>query len=245
MLTKITPSLKEALRAQGIENFNAINSNISLNATFEPPCSIKWMQIENGLDLGAFSYAVSGYYSEVSLGRYTSIGEQVQIGRASHALSWVSTSPFLYLRQKLFDVGDAFEPAAAYHDYLPPVRPGAQSTKLKRVTIGNDVYIGHGAFIMPGVTIGDGAIVGAMAVVTQDVPAYGVVAGNPARLVKMRMPPAVIAGLQQSAWWRFAPWQLTSIDFSDPERAVEPLCRLAESTAPYEPVKVHVQDLIG
>ena len=52
------------------------------------------------------------------------------------------------------------------------------------VTIGNNVWIGDKATILPGVTIGDGAVVAANAVVTKDVPAYSVVAGNPARIIK-------------------------------------------------------------
>jgi acetyltransferase-like isoleucine patch superfamily enzyme len=55
---------------------------------------------------------------------------------------------------------------------------------VKQVTVGNDVWIGHGAIILKGVTIGDRAIIGARAVVTKDVQADTVVAGNPARVVK-------------------------------------------------------------
>lgn len=52
------------------------------------------------------------------------------------------------------------------------------------VTIGNNVWIGDKATILPGVTIGDGAVIAANAVVTKDVPAYSVVVGNPAKIVK-------------------------------------------------------------
>src|SRR5215469_14518179 len=174
MLIKITLALKERLKERGIESFHGVNSNISDACVLEPPCSIKWMQIENNFRLGAFSYAVSGYYSEVSIGRYTSIGEQVQIGRSNHAMSWISTSPFFYLRERIFQVGEDFPGAQAYHAYSAPPRPHAKSTAFNAVTIGNDVWIGHGAFIRPGVTVGDGAVIGAMSVVTKDVPPYGI-----------------------------------------------------------------------
>jgi acetyltransferase-like isoleucine patch superfamily enzyme len=49
------------------------------------------------------------------------------------------------------------------------------------VTLGNDVWVGHGAVIMPGVTIDDGAVVGSSSVVTKDVAPYTIVAGVPAR----------------------------------------------------------------
>lgn len=52
------------------------------------------------------------------------------------------------------------------------------------VTIGNNVWIGDKATILPGVTIGDGAVIAANTVVTKDVPAYSVAAGNPARIIK-------------------------------------------------------------
>jgi len=245
MLIRMTQPLKEKLRQRGIESFHGMNNNISDACVFEPPCSIKWMQIENNFRLGAFSYAVTGYYSEVSIGRYTSIGEQVQIGRSNHAMTWISTSPFFYLRERIFQVGDGFADAKAYQDYAAPPRPHARSTAFKSVTIGNDVWIGHGAFIRPGVTIGDGAVVGAMAVVTKDVPPYGIVAGNPATLKRIRLSSESAAAMLELQWWRFAPWQLAPIDFSDPEKAIAPLRELINREEPYAPEPVKLKALAG
>jgi acetyltransferase-like isoleucine patch superfamily enzyme len=243
MLIKITQPLKENLAQRGVESFHGANNNISDACVLEPPCSIKWMQIENNFRLGAFSYAVSGYYSEVSIGRYTSIGEQVQIGRSNHAMTWISTSPFFYLRERVFKVGNGFADAEAYQAYSAPSRPHAQSTAFKMVTIGNDVWIGHGAFIMPGVTIGDGAVIGAMSVVTKDVPPYGIVVGNPAVLKRIRLKPRTAAAMLHLQWWRFAPWQLASVDFSDPDKAIEPIRTLAGNEEPYAPEPVKLKAL--
>ncbi len=55
-----------------------------------------------------------------------------------------------------------------------------------RVVIEDDVWLGHGAIVLSGVTIGSGAVVAAGAVVTKDVPPFAIVAGNPARVIKMR-----------------------------------------------------------
>ena len=79
--------------------------------------------------------------------------------------------------------------------------------------VGNDVWMGYRATIMPGVTIGHGAIIGACAVVTRDVPPYAIVGGNPARVIRMRFDADTVARLLALAWWdwpiekitRFAP----------------------------------------
>lgn len=67
--------------------------------------------------------------------------------------------------------------------------------------IGNDVWIGARAIVLDGVTIGDGAIIGAGSVITKDVPAYAVVAGVPARVLRFRFEPEEIDFLQRFKWW--------------------------------------------
>jgi virginiamycin A acetyltransferase len=67
--------------------------------------------------------------------------------------------------------------------------------------IGNDVWIGRGATIMPGVSIGDGAIVAAHSVVTKDVDPYALAGGNPARQIRTRFPEQEVALLLQARWW--------------------------------------------
>lgn len=67
--------------------------------------------------------------------------------------------------------------------------------------IGNDVWMGMDAVAMPGITIGDGAIVAARSVVVRDVPAYSVVGGNPARVLRRRFDESTIEALLRVAWW--------------------------------------------
>ena len=76
--------------------------------------------------------------------------------------------------------------------------------------IGNDVWIGRQAQIMPGVRIGDGAVVGAGAVVTGDVSPYAVVAGNPARVIRQRFGTEDVQRLLQIRWWDWPVEKITA-----------------------------------
>jgi virginiamycin A acetyltransferase len=69
--------------------------------------------------------------------------------------------------------------------------------------IGNDVWLGYSALVLPGVTIGHGAAVAAASVVARDVPPYRVVAGNPARVVRLRFSEADVERLLRAAWWNW------------------------------------------
>ncbi len=74
--------------------------------------------------------------------------------------------------------------------------------------VGNDVWIGHNATIMPGITIGDGAIIATNATVTKDVAPYTVVGGNPAQLIKKRFTDEQIFKLLELQWWN---WNIEKI----------------------------------
>ncbi len=209
-----------ALRARGIEVHRRSNGlfgrdKVSLpeHSKIEAPSSLKWTQYVHSLELGAFSYQVSGYAFAVRIGRYCSFGENVQIGRQNHPLHLISTSPAFYLHDRLFDLGDEFPDAANYHRYK--FKHKKPTTQVRVTHIGHDVWIGHGAYIAAGVKIGNGAVIAGHAVVSRDVPPYAVVAGNPAVVKKYRFDEATIAALERHRWWRFAPWQLTGLDIGD------------------------------
>lgn len=227
----ITPALRSALRKKGVTTLHNSNFELPEKSVFESPCSFKWMNVEHSLELGAFSYAVSGYYFGAKIGRYTSIGEDVQIGRGSHPVGWGSTSPLFYQPHKF--VLDQDIPQASAFSFRAPAQ------HAKATVIGNDCYIGHGAFISQGVTIGDGAVVGAHAVVTRDVPPYAVVVGNPARIAKLRFPANIIARMQQIEWWRYAFWDLSLIPVGDPTAFLDYVeSAVRGGLQPYQPEKI-------
>lgn len=197
------------------------------HSVFEAPGSLKWTNYEHSIELGAFSYQVSGYCFGARIGRYCSMGEEVQIGRQNHPMTWVSTSPAFYLGDQLFGLDKGFAGAEEYHSYKfdyegPP-------TKAKITHIGHDVWIGHGAYIAAGVTINTGAVIAAHSVVTKDVPAYAVVAGNPATIKRWRIDPNIISGMLRSRWWRYAPWQLTHLDPSKPHQFVTGVLQMTDT----------------
>jgi virginiamycin A acetyltransferase len=101
---------------------------------------------------------------------------------ANHALGGFSTYPFFIFGQG-WESGEA--PAPEKGDTV----------------IGNDVWLGYNAVILPGVTLGHGAIVAAQSVVTRSVAPYTVVGGNPARVIRRRFAEEVIAALLDIAWW--------------------------------------------
>jgi len=124
------------------------------------------------------------------IGKFCALAKDVKfvMNGANHLMSGISTYPF-----HIF--GNGWERAT------PPLR--AFPYKGDTV-VGNDVWIGYDALVMPGVHIGDGAIVAARSVVARDVPAYAIVAGNPATVIRRRFPDDVIAELLAIAWWNWS-----------------------------------------
>ncbi len=129
------------------------------------------------------------------IGRFCAIAAGVEfiMNGANHAMDGFSTYPF-----PIF--GEGWEDADI--DWAKGARGD--------IVIGNDVWIGTGATIMPGVTIGDGAIIGAKAVVAKDVPAFGIAAGNPAKIRKYRFPEETIDRLRAIAWWDWPAAKITA-----------------------------------
>mgnify|MGYP001404117760 CR=1 FL=1 len=170
---------------------------------FPQVCFIKNVVKSPNIIVGDYTYyddpEDSENFERNVLYHYPFIGDKLIIGKfcaiargakfimngANHKLSGISTFPF-----QIFGKG--------WEKVMP--EPGDLPYKGDTV-IGNDVWIGYDALIMPGVKIGNGAIVSSRSVVVSDVPPYTVVGGNPARPIKQRFSPEEIEGLQAFAWW--------------------------------------------
>lgn len=148
--------------------------------------------------VGDFTYIADSEFESHITHHYDFNGDKLVIGKfcqlaagvefmmngANHQMNAVSTFPFYTL----------------YGWNMKP--PAASDMPLKGDTvIGNDVWIGQNAVILPGVNIGDGAIIGANSVVSRDVPPYTVAAGNPAREIRKRFDDEMIKLLLLWRWW--------------------------------------------
>jgi acetyltransferase-like isoleucine patch superfamily enzyme len=128
-----------------------------------------------------------------TIGKFTSIGRNARIGIGQHPTSLLSTNLIFY---KMNPISNKWVKPITYEEYKP-------------IFIGNDVWVGESSMIMGGVKIGDGAIVAARSVVTKDVPAYAVVAGVPAKVVKYRFDEETIKRMLEIKWWDLPDQEIT------------------------------------
>ena len=158
--------------------------------------------------MGEFSYTHSKLHKSITVGRYTSIAKGMSVMGARHPLEWASTSPVFY-NQRLLAQTYAQDRGVSLEKTSFDYRQGP-------ITIGNDVWIGEKVSLGHGISIGDGAVIASNSVVTKDVEPYTVVGGLPAQKIKDRFDPDIVDALQASAWWEFAPEDLTRFEVDHP-----------------------------
>ncbi len=127
-----------------------------------------------------------GAYGEVDkliIGKFCSIASGatfMMAGNQGHRVDWISTFPF------------------SPEEFGEDVQSGFE--RAGDTIVGNDVWIGSEAMIMPGVKIGDGAVIGARSVITKDVPPYSIVVGHN-HIVRQRFDNECVAMLSEIKWW--------------------------------------------
>ncbi|MDF2994774.1 MAG: chloramphenicol acetyltransferase [Xanthobacteraceae bacterium] len=141
------------------------------------------------VEMGDYSYVVNDAdIAYARIGKFTSIAAMTRINPGNHPMERASQAHFTYR-------------ASAYFDDAEDEESFFEWRRSHEVVIGNDVWIGHGAIVLPGRCVGDGAVIAAGAVVTKDVAPYSIVAGVPGRPVRERFPAAIAERLVALAWW--------------------------------------------
>jgi hypothetical protein len=173
---------------------------LSIDPTIDPSAKLHDTRLGAYCEVGArtmlhevtmddYSYVVNdAQITYATIGKFCSIAAMTRINPGNHPLQRVSQAHFTYRASRYFsgesDDAEFFAWRREHH-----------------VHIGHDVWIGHGAVVLPGRSVGTGAVIAAGAIVTKDVPAYTIVAGNPARIIKRRFPEDITNRLAALAWW--------------------------------------------
>lgn len=156
-------------------------------------------QIYNS-SIGYCSYiGENTFVNNTEIGMYCSIGPAVRIGPGRHPTTkFVTTSPFFYSKKDFKNF--SYVDKDSYVSSLP-------------VFIGNDVWIACNVIILDGVTIHDGAIIAAGSIVAEDVPAYSIVGGIPAKVIKYRFEKHQIEFLLKYKWWnKPSSWLMENVE---------------------------------
>jgi hypothetical protein len=174
--------------------------------------------------IGAFTF-MGGRQTELRhismVGRFCSIAYNIMAGVEEHPYDFLSPSPMF---QGAFDWRQTDRFRAENRDILDHAAHiwwQRRDAQFHRIRIGSDVWIGEGALIRRGVTIGDGAVIAARALVNKDVPPYAIVGGTPARILRYRFEPAVVAALLELTWWNYGLSALDGVDMSNVNQAID------------------------
>lgn len=157
----------------------------------------------NNVKVGRYSYIGHNcFINNCDIGNFCSIAGDCVIGGSSHPISWVSTSPVFHTKKNVLGVSFSKNEFAT----------------RKQTYIGHDVWIASRVMIKAGSKIGDGSIVGMGSIVTHDIPAYEIWAGNPAHMIRERFSEKTSIAIQKTQWWNLDAKELLGIadSFSDP-----------------------------
>jgi acetyltransferase-like isoleucine patch superfamily enzyme len=167
------------------------------------------------IDVGLYSYGCfdpQRIARGTVIGRYCSFSDTCRVLNGNHGLDFLSLHPYLY------------NTGLGIVDSETIIRTNC--------VIGDDVWIGHAATILPSVNaIGRGAAIGAGAVVTKNVPPYAIVGGNPARIIRFRFTANAISQIERTQWWKMTAKEIKQLASSEPEMVFKPEQYFSDSNA--------------
>lgn len=181
---------------------------VSSSEIYELECMRKDFPYDESVNfitkIGKYSYgSICRNHAHIeSIGAFCSFGPGVDIA-ANHETNFLTTHPMIYAGQNLSDIDIDYKLYKEHPWYFDGVQPKKVCTKLHRITIGNDVWLGKDVSITNQSNIGNGVIAGAGAVITKDVPDYAIVVGCPARILRFRYSPEQIRALNLIQWWNW------------------------------------------
>lgn len=198
--------------------FEKLRLKLLLRDEYESLALRRHFATRYNIEIGLHSYGCFDRWRippKSRIGRYCSFAKSARILDANHPIEALSTHPYIYERHFGVVKTDLIDPSP--------------------IVVEDDVWLSHNVIVTPGCKhIGRGAVIGAGAVVTRDVPAYAIMAGNPARLVRMRFVPETIAAIEASRWWLLDRRELAALVAAQPEAIYHPsaktLTRLQSDT---------------
>jgi phosphonate metabolism protein (transferase hexapeptide repeat family) len=149
-------------------------------------------------EIGDYTYIerhVEAIYT--TIGKFCAVAANARLNALNHPMERISQHKITYRPNE-------------YFVYAKVDKAFREKRQNSRAVIGHDVWIGHGAIVLPGISIGHGAVVAAGAVVTKNVEPYAVVAGVPAKRIKWRFEKLIRERIIQLAWWDWEQEKLAS-----------------------------------
>lgn len=196
----LSSSVRQQLKPYGL----VFNDNVSIgrNLMFERGVNFMPNSTVNCTTVGSYSFCnYNTKLNTVSIGRYCSIGYNVEFGLGQHHIDWMTTSEAVMHNIFFMD----------YSGYIPLRRNHYREDGeiTSKVTLGHDIWVGCNCLFPKDVTIGHGAVIGAGSIITHDVPPYAIVAGvgggeNSKGIIKgYRFSDEIISDLLELSWWNY------------------------------------------